>query len=456
MSDLEYLSEDEGNVGDRTETAPQSARKDLVEKEKIVDKYQKLVNNDKVKTAKTLNDRANRATVDNVLDPRTIGFIKKIVNSGLITEMNGTISTGKEANVYRAFNSDTQKEFAIKIYKTSILVFKDRERYLDGEFRFRHFKNQHNPRKMIKLWAEKEFRNLKRLYTNGIPCPEPLELKSNVLVMEYLTEPNGETSPKLRDFPFESLEQLTFFYHQMLIYMRKMFHICRLVHADLSEYNSIIHHGKLYIIDVSQSVEPEHPMSLDFLRMDIKNINDYFQREGVIVHPEREIFKFVIEDLSKLNIVGSLSEDELDDEYFKYLRSLKVKDANYEEDMEDEVFRSIHLVRSLNHLDEQDFKEYSEGNINTLKQLSLDVVQDQDNLDDTSDDSTSSESEDSDDSEDSESEEKEWVEKPLRGKKHEDKEEKKDRKKEQKELAKEKRKTKVKKHVKKKLNKRRG
>jgi RIO kinase 1 len=30
-----------------------------------------------------------------------------------------------------------RKEFAIKVYKTSILVFRDRDRYVNGEFRFR-------------------------------------------------------------------------------------------------------------------------------------------------------------------------------------------------------------------------------------------------------------------------------------------------------------------------------
>jgi RIO kinase 1 len=33
---------------------------------------------------------------------------------------------------------------------------------LAGEFRFRHGYCRSNPRKMVKLWAEKEMRNLKR------------------------------------------------------------------------------------------------------------------------------------------------------------------------------------------------------------------------------------------------------------------------------------------------------
>ncbi len=54
------------------------------------------------------------------------------------------------------------KELAIKIFKTSILIFKDRERYVTGEFRFRKGHCKSNPRKMVKLWAEKEVRKLKR------------------------------------------------------------------------------------------------------------------------------------------------------------------------------------------------------------------------------------------------------------------------------------------------------
>ena len=37
------------------------------------------------------------------------------------------------------------------------------------------------------MWAEKEFRNLKRIYNNpNLYCPEPIEIKTNVLLMEFL------------------------------------------------------------------------------------------------------------------------------------------------------------------------------------------------------------------------------------------------------------------------------
>jgi len=94
-----------------------------------------------------------------------------------------------QANVYHAVTPDS-KHLAVKIYKTSILVFKDRDKYVTGEHRFRRGYSR-NPRKMVKLWAEKEMRNLKRLVAAGINAPEPLEVRENVLVMALVGDENG-------------------------------------------------------------------------------------------------------------------------------------------------------------------------------------------------------------------------------------------------------------------------
>jgi len=65
------------------------------------------------------------------------------------------------------------------------------------------------------------------------------------------------------------------------------------VHADLSEYNILYHEGHLWIIDVSQSVEHDHPSAFDFLRNDIKNVEEFFGRLGVKCLGLRKCFEFV-------------------------------------------------------------------------------------------------------------------------------------------------------------------
>ncbi|CAA15723.2 Serine/threonine-protein kinase rio1 [Schizosaccharomyces pombe] len=242
----------------------------------------------------SIKDKSDRATSEQVLDPRTRMILLKLINNGTISEINGCISTGKEANVYHATNEDG-KHFAIKIYKTSILVFKDRDRYVSGEFRFRHGYNKRNPRKMVRLWAEKEIRNLKRVAAAGIPCPEPILLKQHVLLMSFLGDKKGWAYPKLKDIDMTPGEA-TKLYQLVARNMRILFHVCHLVHADLSEYNLLYHKGKVYFIDVSQSVEHDHPQSIDFLRMDILNISTFFRRLNAGCLSLPQLFKFITEE----------------------------------------------------------------------------------------------------------------------------------------------------------------
>ena len=84
-----------------------------------------------------VKDKKDRATVEQALDPKTRLVLFKMLNFGLFSAIHGCISTGKEANVYYAVNS-TGTDYAIKVYKTSVLVFKDRDRYVTGDYRFRN------------------------------------------------------------------------------------------------------------------------------------------------------------------------------------------------------------------------------------------------------------------------------------------------------------------------------
>ena len=143
-----------------------------------------------------------------------------MINKGMITKVNGCISTGKEANVYHAFTPEGD-EYAIKIYKTSILIFKDREKYIEGERRFRRAPSRCNPRKLIKIWAEKELRNLKRIYQSEIPCPEPIRVKTNVLVMKFLGK-DMFAIPRLKDTHLEP-EYYCEIYQKCLLYMRVLY-----------------------------------------------------------------------------------------------------------------------------------------------------------------------------------------------------------------------------------------
>ena len=246
-------------------------------------------------------DKSDRQTIDQVLDPRIMRIIEKYKNSQIITEFSGCISTGKEANVYYARgsgtsdNEDKNRELAIKIYKTSILIFKDRERYITGEFRFRHGYCKSNPRKMVALWAEKEIRNLKRLKREGINCPQPYNFKSNLIIMEFIGK-EGVAANRLKDAigSFENVEEIDKAYFQVIEIMKLMYKKCKLVHSDFSEYNLLYYEKKIYVIDVAQAVELQHVNANYFLKRDCHNINEFFEKNNINTLTDKQIYDFVI------------------------------------------------------------------------------------------------------------------------------------------------------------------
>uniref|UniRef100_A0A1I7TKT7 Serine/threonine-protein kinase RIO1 n=1 Tax=Caenorhabditis tropicalis TaxID=1561998 RepID=A0A1I7TKT7_9PELO len=255
---------------------------------------------------KRVKDRADRATVEQVLDPRTRLVLFRLLQRGTLVNIDGCISTGKEANVYHA--TGTTNDLAVKIYKTSILTFKDRERYVTGEFRYRHGYCKSNPRKMVAVWAEKEMRNLARMHEVGLPVPKPHMLKGHVLVMDFLGR-DGWPAPLLKNANL-STEEAEPMYVGLVRDMRRLYRECKLVHADLSEFNMLVHDGKLWIIDVSQSVEQDHPHALEFLRMDCNNVNKFFRELGVKVLSVRRLFEVIVDPLMNSKEMETIIEEE--------------------------------------------------------------------------------------------------------------------------------------------------
>ncbi|XP_030372490.1 serine/threonine-protein kinase RIO1-like isoform X1 [Scaptodrosophila lebanonensis] len=242
------------------------------------------------KERERVRDKHDRATAEQVIDRPTRLILTKLLNRGFIQEINGCISTGKEANVFHAVTKDGE-EFALKIYKTSILEFKDRDKYMSGEFRYRRGYCKRNPQKLVCTWADKEMRNYLRMRNAGVPVPEPILLRSHVLVMRFCGR-DGSPAPKLKDVELTTSKAREL-YRDCVVIMWRIYNQCRLVHADLSEFNILLQAGQLMIIDVSQSVEHNHPHAFDFLRKDCCNILKFFRKKSVATMTIKELFDFI-------------------------------------------------------------------------------------------------------------------------------------------------------------------
>jgi RIO kinase 1 len=126
--------------------------------------------------------------------------------------------------------------------------------------------------------------------------------------------------------------------------MRTLFHTCKLVHADLSEYNILYHNSELYIIDVSQSVEHDHPSAFDFLRNDVKNVDEFWGRMGVKTLGIRRCFDFITREVLDGDVKEALQ---------RWLQEEPVELESGEggpvsEAHEDSVFLHSYIPRSLN------------------------------------------------------------------------------------------------------------
>ncbi|RHN44359.1 putative non-specific serine/threonine protein kinase [Medicago truncatula] len=282
------------------------------------------------------------------IDLRTRMAIFKMINNNLFQHINGCISTGKEANVYHATDSDGQ-EYAIKIHKTSVLGFKDRNKYVKGDRRFERAYCSRNPREMGKTWAEKELKNLYRIAAKGIRCPKPRHQKLHMVVMDFIGK-DGWAAPRLKDADL-SLGKLLEGYVEIIVAMRDLYQKCRLVHGDLSEYNILYYEvntplgviflvtkclcklfayifftyqGHLYIIDVSQAVDIDHPCAHCLLFEDCKHVSDFFKKHGVGVMTKTELFKFIVN--------AFIADDDVVDSYLEKVQQKTLTGGASEED----------------------------------------------------------------------------------------------------------------------------
>lgn len=255
--------------------------------------------NEKIRRLDSATDKARAREKDserlrveeNVFDVPTLKVLYTLSNKGIIKALGGSISTGKEANVFYAEGDN--RELAIKIYRMASSTFKAMDAYIMKDPRFTNIRN--NRRDIIFAWTRKEFQNLTRAKSAGIRVPEPLVAEKNILIMEFMGE--GKVPyPLLKNTHLEN-EEAKIVYDKIVEYMRLLNKEANLVHADLSEYNILIDPADTtpVFIDMGQSVTLEHPNAREFLYRDVLNILRFFSRYGITEKPEDLLSKIQAE-----------------------------------------------------------------------------------------------------------------------------------------------------------------
>ena len=238
----------------------------------IIEKFDREVG----KMGVRIKDANQMKVMENVFDEVTLIALYKMVHKKRISAIGGSISTGKEANVFYVERED--EAIAIKIYRIQSANFKTMSIYLAGDPRFSSVRN--SKKDIIFAWTKKEYANLMRAHEVGLRVPEPYFFDRNILLMEFMGE-NEVPYPQLRQAKIEDYAPV---YEEILASMKTLYQKADLVHADLSEFNILWDGKSPIIIDMGQAVTSRHPQAQNFLIRDIKNINRFFGKHCDIRH----------------------------------------------------------------------------------------------------------------------------------------------------------------------------
>ncbi len=245
--------------------------------DEIEAKIERVLNREKDKIKEKVKDSEYYKVRQLAFDTGTLRSLLKLFNKGILTDITWIINSGKESVVLAG--EGPQGEVAVKVYRIYTANFKRYTQYIGGDYRFRIPKDK---RKIILVWAKKEYRNLKRMKLFGVRVPRPIDVVGNILVMEFIGK-NGIPAPLLKDVELESPNR---YLGDILENIKKMYVEANLVHGDLSEYNIMIWKDLPWIIDVSQAVIASHPNSFSLLISDIRRITSFFKKRYQIDLPD--------------------------------------------------------------------------------------------------------------------------------------------------------------------------
>ena len=255
--------------------------------------------------------------------------LQPLVDDGLVDEVVRQMMSGKEATVYMVRSGGELR--CAKVYKEADKrSFKKAVQYQEG----RKVRSGRRARAMEKgtrygreqqeeTWQNAEVSALYRLAAAGVRGPEPFGCVDGVLLMELVTDADGDVAPRLSEITMPSHQAITD--HGLL--MREVVRmLCAgLVHGDLSEFNVLQDASGPVIIDLPQAVDASANNHAEFmLERDVQKITEYYAQfapelletrfgkeiwalyEAGDLHPDVPLSGYFAEDLQKADVAEVL------------------------------------------------------------------------------------------------------------------------------------------------------
>ena len=209
--------------------------------------------------------------------------LQSLLEEGLIDEVVRQLMSGKEAMVYVVRAAG--ETLCAKVYKEATQrSFRQAVDYTEN----RKVKNSRQARAMAKgtrfgrqaieaAWQSAEVDALYRLAAAGVRVPAPINFFEGVLLMELVTDADGNAAPRLNDVEFTPEDALK---HHATLLREVVRMLCAgVVHGDLSEFNVLLGADGPVIIDLPQAVDAAgNNHASRMLLRDVANLTSFFGR----------------------------------------------------------------------------------------------------------------------------------------------------------------------------------
>lgn len=207
--------------------------------------------------------------------------IQPLVEEGLVDSVLRQLMSGKEAMVYVVRCGEEIR--CAKVYKEADKrSFRQSVDYTEG----RKVKSSRRARAIEKgsrfgrkaqeeAWQSAEVDALYRLAAAGVRVPRPYNFLDGVLLMELVTDTDGEPAPRLNDVVLAPEEARD--HHRALIAEVVRMLCAGVVHGDLSEFNILLGAEGPVIIDLPQAVDAAgNNNAKSMFERDVANLAAYF------------------------------------------------------------------------------------------------------------------------------------------------------------------------------------
>jgi len=209
--------------------------------------------------------------------------LRELIEQGLVEQVLRPLKSGKEASAYVVVAE--QRVCVAKVYKRmEQRNFRQRQDYVEGrqsgdsrEQRAMDRNTRFGRRKREEAWQDAESIAMRRLHAAGVHVPRPIAHHDGVLLMELVTDAQGEPAPQIAAARYDRASALRMHHdivHQVAAMLR-----AGLVHADLSEFNILAAAQGPVIIDFPQAVDAAgNNNAKRLLLRDVGNVTRFFAR----------------------------------------------------------------------------------------------------------------------------------------------------------------------------------